>query len=272
MSQPLSGQMSVDSLPTLSGNGIPAVLNNFSDNSFNPTNPPTPYSNLVQTPSNLVGTSQVPYQPVALPNYIATLYANVFNINSSLTNNLMTAASDNRVYPTAFAVQQYVQSQISGTQLLGTAAGQDNGDIVNTTVNNSIILGLSVNAHAYNYAYVDPDTAQDISAPIYVFNMDTVANNARNGANKQVILSAHNLEKGTLVYLYSGNGSAFMNAGEKFSYYQFTHHGAFIDFTMIYDEIMDGWCWFVTNHSSSLSVRGVGAQNTPPFEGATPNN
>ena len=271
-SQPLQGQASVDSLPVLSGNGIPNVNNIVNYNTqFNPTSPSSPYSNLVETPSNLVGTAQVPYQPVALPNYIATLYANVFNINTSLTNNILDAATDNRVYPTAYAVQQYVQSQISGTQLLGTGANQDNGNVVSTTVNNSIIVGLSINAHSYNYAYVDPNTGVSTSAPIYVFNMDVSENLPRNGANKQVILAVTDITPGTLVYLYAGNGSAFINAGEKFSYYQFTFSGAFIDFTTIYDESKNVWAWFVTNQSSALSIPGVGVAGTSPFVGATPN-
>lgn len=270
------GQSSVNSLPVLSGDGTPLIQNIVSSNSFNPIGLSTPYSNLVETPSNLVGTDKVPYQPVALPNYIATLYANVFNINSSLTNNIMDAASDNRVYPTAYAVQQYVQSQVSGTQILGTGLNQDNGNVVTTTLNNSIILGLSIEAHAYEYAYVDPNTGITSSAPIYVFNMDTAVNAPRNGAKKEVILSLpssvySSLTPGTLVYLYAGNGSAFINAGESFSYYQFTYNGSFIQFSTIYDELMNGWSWFVTNQSSCLSVKGVGVQGVPPFQGATKN-
>lgn len=270
--QPLFGQSSVDSLPNLSGNGIPDITNivNYSTQ-FNPTVPSTPYSNLVETPSKLVGTAQVPYQPVALPNYIATLYANVFNINTSLTNNILDAASDNRVYPTAYAVQQYVQSQISGTQILGNGVNQDNGNIVSTTVNNSIIAGLSINAHAYNYSYVDPSTGLSSSAPIYVYNMDVSENAPRSGANKQVILALSEVPVGTLVYLYAGDGSAFINAGEKFSYYQFTFGGSFIDFTTLYDETKEAWAWFVTNQSSCLSIPGVGVAGTSPFVGATPN-
>ena len=70
--------------------------------------------------AGVVGKSTNPYLPSLLPAYIPTLYKNVFDIQSNLTNeiSLDVDVSDNRTYPTSFAVATYVQARLGGAQVL----------------------------------------------------------------------------------------------------------------------------------------------------------
>ena len=150
----------IPSLPSpISGNGlfpVNIVVPN-ADSSFNtPSDVPqsTSYSYPLMSPAKLIGTGSQPYAPVALPAYISTLYNNVYNINVNLTNTLLTAAVDDRTYPTSYAVQQYVQSQIGGSQIIngdGTLGTISNTYVVTTTLNNTLIQDA---APALGFSYV----------------------------------------------------------------------------------------------------------------------
>ena len=108
----------IPSLPTITGNGlfpINIVVPN-ADSSFNtPNDMPKSdsYSYPLMEPAKLFGTGSQPSMPVALPAYITTLYENVFKINTNLKDRISTGAVDDRSYPTSYAVQEYVQSQIA---------------------------------------------------------------------------------------------------------------------------------------------------------------
>ena len=112
----------IPSLPTITGNGIFEVNNvvPHSTGSFepHPNNPSNSYSYPLMDPAKLIGSASTPYMNVALPAYITTLYKNVYNINTNLTNDISGAAADDREYPSSYAVQQYVQSQISPMAIL----------------------------------------------------------------------------------------------------------------------------------------------------------
>ena len=250
------------SLPVpLPSNGIFDVNVNITDTEFSdPSNNNSTYSTYIIDPANLIGTEQAPYQPVANGAYIATLYENCYNINNNLQNDISVAAIDNRQYPTSYAVQKYVQSQIAGTQIID-ANNQD--IIVETTVNNTVVEKVNQNAVAYTYSYQPP--AQDgvlpaqVSADIAVYTMDNAENDPRNGASKIVVFAdstfggANALQTGDLVYLYAGDNGNFVYQGQALKYYQFTYQGDNVSFVMLYNSTTSTWQWLVTDCNSVFS-------------------
>lgn len=257
----ITGKTIVDSMPPLVGNGLPPVEVVFSDSQFEPTSPPTSYTDIISDTSKLVGSDECPYQPVANPNYIKVLYANAYNINNSLTNDISEAASDNRIYPTAFAVQKYVQSQLTGIQILD--ATDNNTNIISTSLTNSIITELGSAAQVLEY------TLDTVVTPIYVYTMDPLENAPRIGASKQILLGVQEIPVGHLIYLYAGDGNAFVVAGKMYPWYQFSYIGAFVELTQIYK---DGkWTFFINNYSSVFSGSGAGEVGSVPFVGVTEN-
>jgi len=245
------------SLPVpLPSNGIFDVTVNITDTEFSdPSNNNSTYSTYIIDPAKLIGTEQAPYQPVANGAYIATLYENCYNINNNLQNDISVAALDNRQYPTSYAVQKYVQSQIAGTQIIDAT---DQDIIVETTVNNTIAEKVNQNAVAYTYTYTTPGGAQ-VSADIAVYTMNTAENDARNGASKIVIFAdstfggALALQTGDLVYLYAGDNGNFVYQGEELKYYQFTYLGDNVSFVMLYNSTTSTWQWLVTDCNSIFS-------------------
>ena len=220
----------IPSLPSpITGNGlfpVNIVVPN-PDSSFN-TPPDMPqsdsYSYPLMEPAKLIGSGSQPYMPIALPAYISTLYENVYHINTNLHNDISTAAVDDRHYPTSYAVQQYVQSQIAGSQIIdGTGpsypTGKSNTYIVTTTVNNTLILNTNPAA-----GYLYP------GGKIALFWMETFPDAPRVGANKTIMfvdkgyLTGENgVPTGSLVFLYAGNNSYFINMGQTYKYYQFVY-------------------------------------------------
>lgn len=245
----------IPSLPSpISGNGlfpvnivVPNSVSSFDTPSG--TTQSDSYSYPLMNPAKLIGDNSQPYMPVALPAYISTLYENVYNINSNLTNDISTAAKDDRIYPTSYAVQQYVQSQIAGTQIIdGTGdlypTGKTNTYIVTTTVNNTVIQNTNPAA-----GYLYP------GGKIALFWMETSENGPRIGANKSVIFvdkgyltDVSGNITGNLVFLYAGDNSFFINMGRKFKYYKFVYTGDFLQFIQAYDAINDSWDWLVTGN------------------------
>ena len=240
----------IPSLPTITGNGLFSVDIVVPDGSFNtvPANSSNSYSNVIMNPAKLIGTTSAPYMNVALPAYISTLYNNVYNINSSLQNSISTAASDNRNYPTSFAVQQYVQSQISGTQIIdGTTTTPDSDTYyVLTTVNNTLITNANPGT-GFRYTH-----NANNNTPISLFWMNEEEDTPRIGASKTVMFGENNYFKdasgvtGDLAFLYAGDNSYFINLGLRFKYYEFVYTGDFISFVQGYNSTSDSWNWLVT--------------------------
>lgn len=267
----------ISGLPSpISGDGlfdVTVVVPN-TDSSFNTpsgTTQSNSYSYPLMSPADLIGTGSNPYMPVGLSAYITTLYDNVYNINTNLKNDISTSAPDDRTYPTSFAVQQYVQSQIAGTQIINSTGptfpeGIQNTYLVLTTLNNTLITSIPSFAQAYQY------TNNDVASPgiksISIFWMNTAQDTPRVGANKTVMFAASdyltndNGITGNLVFLYSGNNSYFVNAGKKYSYYQFVYRGDFVNFIQSYDSSTNSWDWLVTNcmgvFSNSIKISGAG--------------
>jgi hypothetical protein len=249
----------IPSLPSpITGDGLFAVnvvvpTTETPPNLFEPSSakPSTSYSYPLMDPAKLIGTGSQPYMNVALPAYISTLYNNVFNINNNLENDISTTSSvDDRKYPTSFAVQNYVQSMLSGTQLIN---GNNNTNIVNTMAANTIIQ-TSVSS-AFNFQYVYNGSVKKIS----LFWMDEADNGPRDGASKLVMFSAPNYLSTTnggvttpsydLAFLYAGDNSYFMNLGQQYKYYQFVIVGDYIEFVQsrFGDGADAGWLWLVKN-------------------------
>lgn len=244
----------IPSLPTpLSGNGLFSVKTVVPDGSFNPvgSNPSTSYSNVIMSPANIIGTPNAPYMNVGLPAYISTLYTNAYNVNNNLQNDISEAALDDRHYPTSFAVQQYVQSQIAGTQII---SGANDTYTVLSTVNNTLIKETPVSAQAFYYAY------NGVATPsISLFWMDTTANGPRNGATKTVMFGESGYFRdgsgvtGNLAFLYAGDNSYFVNHGVQLKYYQFVYTGDFLTFIQAYNEATQTWNWLVTASMADFS-------------------
>lgn len=219
--------------------------------------PSTSYSYPLMDPANLIGTGSQPYMNVALPAYISTLYTNVFKTNTNLKNAISTAAVDNREYPTSYAVQQYVQSQVAGTQLIN-GSGSNNTYVVNTTMSNTLIQ--TAIATAAGFSYVVDAAIKSIS----LFWMDTGVNAPRNGASKTVMFSVSEYLttagaiSGNLAFLYAGNTSHFLHLGVQYKYYQFVCRGDFLDFIQSYNSTTSSWEWLVKDSlgvfSNSITI------------------
>ena len=243
----------------LPSNGLFDVSVNVTSTTFFSDSSNNTYSSYILTPAALVGTTSNPYLPVANGAYVATLYQNAFNINNNLQNNISAAALNNRQYPTSFAVQQYVQSQIAGTQIL-TNTSPNNWYIVNTTVNNTVIQSVSTNAYAYSYVPVGSVNPSTIAQ----YNMDISANSPRNGATKLVLYGdsvwANSGNGNNLIFLYAGLTSNFIVGGQLFKYYQYTYTGDSLSFVMLYNNSLGSWQWLVTNYnglfSNNINVQG----------------
>lgn len=244
----------IPSLPTITGNGLfsvtPVVPNGSS--SFNTptgTTQANSYSYPLMEPANLIGTSTAPFMNVAIPAYITTLYNNVYNINNNLENSISTAATDDRSYPTSFAVQQYVQSQIAGTQLIDGNATNPNSNTyyVLTTVNNTLITNANPGT-GFSYTYNGQNT------PISLFWMDETPDTPRNGATKTVMFADKNeltdtngVPTGKQAFIYAGDNSNFIHAGKAFKYYEFVYTGDFITFVQAYSATTNSWDWIITS-------------------------
>ena len=281
----------IPSLPAITGNGIFEVNDvvPHSTGSFepHPSNPSTSYSHPLMDPAKLIGSASTPYMNVALPAYITTLYKNVYNINTNLTNDMSEAASDNREYPTSYAVQQYVQSQIAGTQIIN---GSNNTLYVNTTMTNTIIQ-TAVSA-AQGFSYAEGDQINNIS----IFHMIENTNGPRNGATKTVMFTSPNYltnaggntPSGNLAFLYAGNNSHFIHLGQQYKYYQFVIRGDFLDFvqTINYDGTsstsnpnISSWDWVVKDsmgvfsqsvNVSNSSGQSISISKVSPWDGPVP--
>lgn len=276
MSTPSFSNEVIPSLPSIAGNGIfqvnEVVPNSTSSFEPHPSNPSTSYSQPLMDPAKLIGSASTPYMNVALPAYITTLYKNVYNINTKLTNDISEAASDDRQYPTSYAVQRYVQSQIAGTQIIN---GNNNTLYVNTTMTNTIIQTAVSDAQGFSYA--EGDKINNIS----IYWMIETNNLPRNGATKAVMFTSpsyltnavDNTPSGSLAFLYAGNNSHFIHLGQQYKYYQFVIRGDFLDFvqTINYDgnygtgtPNTSSWDWVVKDSmgvfSNSINVSNSSGQ------------
>lgn len=245
--------------PNISGNGlftVQVVVPTASGGLFAPNEDneqSNSYSYPLMNPAAIIGTESQPYMNIALPAYISTLYENTYKINTNLKNSISTAAVDNREYPTSYAVQQYVQEQIAGTQTINGASA-NNTYTVNTTMANTVITTANTAALGFNYS------RDGAVKNIAMYWMDTSANAARNGATKTVMFSPENYLRDSsgnvthnLAFLYAGDGSHFLNLGATYKYYQFVARGDFVDFIQTYNTSTSSWEWMVKDSLGNFS-------------------
>ena len=253
----------IASLPNITGDGlftVNSVVPNTDGGLFSPLGsaPSDSYSYPLMDTAAIIGTEGHPYMNVGLPAYISTLYENTYYINSNLKNSISAAAVDNREYPTSYAVQQYVHTQIAGTQIIN-GSGTNNTYLVNTTVANTIIMTANTNANGFSYS-----EGANIKT-IALYWMDTSANPARNGASKTVMYAALDHLKtssgvvtGNLAFLYAGDTSHFLHSGVPKKYYQFVTRCDFLDFIQSYNSTTNSWEWIVKDSlgvfSNSIDV------------------
>ena len=226
-----SGSNSVyNALPTFNeglkadGTFSPAV--NVVNNTFStPTNigdPPFNNTLIGSSESNLVGTATTPYIHAALPAYIPTLYSNIYNIQSNLTNVIPTTdTSDNRVYPTVFAVKNFDQSQLSGSERL--TAGSATISRISTGVSNTVLIGApttSTNSAPNVGVFLD---ASGTSVITNFFDINSI-DSARNGSTK-IIINASNLNTNYFMTIQLSGNKYFVVGGKRYRTYQYTMLG-----------------------------------------------
>ena len=179
----------------LPSGGVPATgeftpTENVEANTYNtPTaTSDAPYNETLigNSADNLVGSASKPYLPMALPTYIPTLYENVFNIQTNLKNLIdpNTAQPDNREYPTSYAVKNYVNSVLFGTE---TLIPDDNTSSTELTVS----TGVTTTACKICTENPNPNVVATTSSSgnmilTTFFNINNVED-ARSGATKNII-------------------------------------------------------------------------------------
>ena len=257
MSNPNAGDV-IDSLPSpMPSSGIFTPVTNIGATAFSGSTS-TSYSATVLDPAQVIGTIEAPYVPMAQPAYTATLYQNVFDINNNLQNDIQGPAIDNRDYPTSYAVQAYVQSQISGSQLMGTGATEEIGRTANTSVVNTIVTSVTSAPQYGTYT-----SNAGVISNIAVYEMDGAAASARIGATKQILfqcntwlndsVNSSDVPLTNLIFLYAGTNSNFMVNGIMQKYYQVTHVGDFLSFILLPNVANNGWVFMVTGYQSLFS-------------------
>ena len=275
---PYSSSSIMSFLPVpIPSDGTFTVTPTITDGSFSSATSSSIYSNYILSPSVVVGSETAPYLPVALPAYVSTLYQNVYNVNNNLQDNISAASTNDRHYPTSYAVQKYVQSQISGTQILSGSDTSNNGFLASNQVTNTLISLVS-GSYAIGFTYVGTYG----SALIAQYNMDNTTNATRAGASKTVIfadnswLSARTQDVasnliGNLAFLYAGENCDFIVAGQTQNYYQFTFLGDFVSFVMA-PKVGGGYNWLVTNYQSRFSktMDVYGMSQSPTTTGFPP--
>ena len=176
----------------------------------------TPYNETLIGDSalNVVGTSTNPYLPAILPVYIPTLYENIYSIQTNLVNDLITVSyDDNRQYPNAKAVKDYVASQLAGFELVTASAV-------------STILTTSILQIGQDSTFVEKDTANGLLKK-YSYEINSI-DTSRNGAEKIIICNAA-LSNTVTMTLSAGTNGKFAVLGKYYSYYQFPIQGDIID-------------------------------------------
>ena len=253
-----------DSLPTA---GVPATgyfqpAENIEPNAFDTSgNQPqdAPYNQfpiIGDASSNLVGSVTTPYLPVALPAYIPTIYRNIYDIQNNLENVIpATDVSNNRVYPTTYAVKNYVQSQLFGSEVLDPSSSSTGILQPSTGLTNSLVLSADALTNTNNFTTVAYDSG-DYNVTSYTIES---VDQSRNGAQKNIIcVSSLATENGNQVIMQisagvplvtatpdstSGN-PCFVVSGNFYRYYQFV--GAADSLTLIqYNDGTDPSRFFV---------------------------
>ena len=243
---------------------------------------------LTDGPRNLVGSESTPYVPSALPVYIPTLYASVYEIQSGLVNGPLEdeLTENNRKYPTVRAVKNYVASQLAGSEIVMAFDTTDPNyssltDVAMISTNLVTTILNKITGYDYKTAERLPDGPNiDIVNPpddnktiiLYEFPIDNI-DISRNGSVKRVV-NASRLEKefnvGTSnsdnkpvyesmrIYFDDDNRftkRAFVVNGELYKSYFFGYAGDFIEMVQVIQTNTDRTqeeLFFVTNYGGAF--------------------
>lgn len=244
---------------------------------------------------NLVGSASTPYVPSALPVYIPTLYASVYEIQSGLVNGPLEKelTEDNRKYPTVKAVKNYVASQLAGSEIVTAKINDTEVRKISTNLVTTILNKIA----GYNYeeeGIISPNgpninmitnlngNAPDDRVILYNFPLDQI-DESRNGSVKRIVngsLLENNftLEQGIAaseamcVSLYpdpnpiaSGiTKRVFIANGQEYKSYYFSHRGDFLEMVQVIQNIDEtaspiqkAELFFVTNYGGTFGEEAI---------------
>jgi len=276
---------------TLNGDGTFAPNTNIAPNAFTEDSGSAltysdPHFNKVVLPNAvaLPGTDENPYLPINLPAYVSTLFANVANIQGNLTDDLTPEIVNQRMYPTAKSVKEYVLNQLSGTEsITNSSATSDSNNarglefvdlkggsptgIASTGVTTSLIEpGGSTNL-------TDADENS-----VFVFKLGNV-DSTRSGAQKETVnmIDLTNvsvqLNAAPCVTTTDSSGisqidwSYFSYMGQKYTTYQFVHTGDIVEFIQYRETVIPtSTAQNPSTHNNVYIVKnGFGGRFTNPF-------
>jgi hypothetical protein len=197
--------------------------------------------------NNVVGNSTNPYMPSILPVYIPTLYSNVYEIQTNLIGVMDSTASDNRTYPTAYAVKNYVASQLGGIEQVNTQ-----NQLISTSITTSFLLpndNPSVNTidggntviNNYSYSINGTiDLVRNGMAKIILNNTDLVG-----------VLSTGTGITTSATMIITPTTGLFYVLGNSYTHYEFSHKGDMLDML----EYIDGGInyFFVKSYGGRFS-------------------
>jgi hypothetical protein len=252
-------------------------------------------------PRNLVGSATTPYVPSALPVYIPTLYASVYEIQSGLVNGPLESelTEDNRKYPTVKAVKNYVASQLAGSEIVTAKINEDDTTVKKISTNLvTTILNKIADYDYYAADIISPNgpniniitnlngDAPDDRVILYNFPLNQI-DESRNGSvkrivNASILLNDFTLENGIAaseaicVSLYPDPNPSvsgitkrvFIANGKEYKSYYFSHIGDFLEMVQVIQivnetttPIQKAEIFFVTNYGGTFGEEAIELPN-----------
>jgi len=280
----VSGSLNGDGTFTPNTNIAP---NAFTEDSGSALTYSDPHFNKVVLPGTvaLPGTDENPYLPINLPAYVSTLFANVANIQGNLTDDLTPEIVNQRMYPTAKSVKEYVLNQLSGTESIenGSARSDSNNarGLEFVEVKSGSSTGIA--STGVTTSLIEPGGITNLTDAdgnqVFVFKLGNV-DSSRSGAQKEAVNTIDltnvsvQLNAAPCVTTTDSSGisqidwSYFSYMGQKYTTYQFVHTGDIVEFIQ-YREPLDTPPSTAENKSTHNNVyivkNGFGGRFTNPF-------
>ena len=247
--------------------------------------------------NNLVGSASTPYVPSALPVYIPTLYASVYEIQSGLVNGPLEdeLTENNRKYPTVKAVKNYVASQLAGSQIVIAKINEVDTTVKKISTNLvTTILNKIADYDYYAAGIISPNgpninlitnlngDAPDDRVILYNFPLNQI-DESRDGSVKRIVngsllLNNFTLENGIAaseamcVSLYQDPNPSvsgitkrvFIANGQEYKSYYFSHRGDFLEMVQVIQivnetttPIQKAELFFVTNYGGTFGDEAI---------------
>ena len=277
---------------TLNGDGTFTPNTNIAPNAFTEDSGSAltysdPHFNKVVLPGTvaLPGTDENPYLPINLPAYVSTLFANVANIQGNLTNDLTPEIVNQRMYPTAKSVKEYVLSQLSGTESIenGSARSDSNNDrgleFVELKGGSGSSPGIA--STGVTTSLIEPGGITNLTDTnnnqVFVFKLGNV-DISRSGAQKEAVntidLTNVSVQLNAAPYVTTDSSgisqidwSYFSYMGQKYTTYQFVHTGDIVEFIQYREPLNPtSTAENKSKHNNVYIVKnGFGGRFTNPF-------